>query len=197
MKTLGVLLCLFCLNAQALVLGELKGEGFIQASYGNFDGSKNLRKGTCRVAMNIHQAPSSFDFDFSFYECSFLSPWNDSPMSYKIIDGKLIDNKGQQKGAVLEDGTIHFSDTAFTVEKYAEETYDFNCRRMSVEWKTLKLNSKFDYFFRRNTDGSWNILRQTSEDRLAWTSRRGGPNCPSTLIPTKLGSTTEIRAVVK
>ncbi|WP_415062155.1 hypothetical protein [Bdellovibrio sp.] len=197
MKTFAVLFCLFTLTAKAQVLGELKGEGTIQASYANFDGSKNLRQGTCRVAMNIHQEPSSFNFDFSVYECSFLSPWNDTPLSYKIVDGQLIDSKGQQKGSILADGTIHFSETSYSVEKYTEETYDLDCRRMYVEWKTLKLNNKFDYFFKRNEDGSWNVLRQTSEDRLAWTSRRSVPHCPATMIPVKLGSTIEIKAVVK
>ncbi len=197
MKLLAMLLCLFTLTAEAQVLGELKGEGSIQASYANFDGSKNIRQGTCHIAMNIQQDASSFNFDFSVYECSFLSPWNDSPLSYKIVDGQLIDNKGQQKGSVLADGTIHFFENTYTIEKYTEETYDIDCRRMYVEWKTLKLNKTFDYFFKRNADGSWNILRQSSEDRLAWTSHRSVPHCPASVIPAKLGSTLEIKAIVK
>lgn len=198
MKAMFVMLaCLFGMAAQAQVLGELKGEGSIQAAYAGFDGSKQVRNGTCKVAMNIHQGATSFALDFSVFECSFLTPWNDAPVSYKIVGDKLVDAQGVQKGSVLVDGAVQFAESASTVQKYRQDTYDFNCRLLYSETKQLTLTSKYDYFFKRNADGSWSVRRQTSEDRLGWKGYRSQPNCPATTIPVKLGSTTDLKVIVK
>lgn len=196
-KILLVLSFLMSLTAQAQILGELKGDGQIQAAYSRFDGSQDVRKSPCHVAMNIHENDSKFAMDFSYFECSKLSIWNDSPYEYQIVSGKLIDAKGVKKGSVLDDGSLQFTEQSIMKHEYADYEYDFNCRLLSLSQKTLKLVTTNTYTFKKLAENTWHVRRQSSEDRLAWTSKRDYPNCPATTIPTKLKSTSDLAATVK
>ena len=197
MKICIILLTLFSLSAQAQVLGELKGQGQIQASYATFSGSKDVRTSPCNVAMNIHQKPGSFELEFSVFECPKLDNWNDPYYAYSIVNGQLIDSTGAVKGAVAADGSIQFTEKSMSLTKYYLDTYDATCRLLYSTSKTLALNTVINYSFKQNTDGSWQVHRQTSEDRLAYTTHRDYPTCPAQTIPTKLGSTTDLSVVVK
>lgn len=197
MKVFVILSLLFSFSAHAQVLGELQGDGQIQASYARFDGSKDNRTSPCHVAMNVDKSADSFALEFSFFECAKLAAWNDAPYSYKIVNGQLIDANGAAKGTVNNDGSLQFSEKTMSFHKYFEETYDFNCRLISSSPRTLVLNTVISYTFKQSADGSWQVRRQASEDRLAYTSRRSYPSCPAQTIPTKLGSTSDLSVVVK
>ncbi len=196
-KILLVLGVLVSLSTQAQVLGELQGEGQIQAAYSRFDGSKDLRTSPCHVAMNIRSDAAKFSLEFSFFECPKLSIWNDSSYAYQIVGGRLIDAKGIQKGSVLQDGSIQFTEQSVVSQQYVDYDYDFNCRMLSMSNKTLKLVTATTYTFKQTAGNTWQVRRQSSEDRLAWTSKRSYPLCPATTIPTKLGSTSDLIVVLK
>jgi len=195
-KMLFILMLLGSLVAKAQILGALKGDGKIQASYSESNGSTTTRTSPCHVAMNIRESSSSFALDFSYFECPQLSIWNDGVYRYHIVGGKLVNGKGEEKGVVAMDGTYHISESSFKTEKYVDYHYDENCNYKTVENKILKLNTAIKYSFKHMADGSWSVRRLASEDRLAWTSRREH-GCPTITVPTKLGSSTELSVVLR
>lgn len=184
------------LTAQAQILGELQGTGQIQFSFTNIDGSKDMRTSSCEVAMNIRGDETFFALDFSFFSCPQVSTWNDNAKAYRIVDGKLVDANGVQKGSVLEDGSIQFTERSVKVEKYADFNYDFNCRIVSGGNKTVELVNLKTYNFKKVAN-TWQVRRQTDIDYLTWTTKRNYPNCPSVSFPTKLGSTSDLSVTVK
>ncbi|WP_142694912.1 hypothetical protein [Bdellovibrio sp. NC01] len=191
MKTLSVLFVLFSLSANAQVLGELKGQGQINASYANFDGSSTKRSSPCNVAMNIHADAKSVAVEFSVFECSKLTSWNDWPVAYSIVGDKLVDANGVQKGSVLADGSYQFTEVLESSQTYMDYHYDFDCRMSYIGKKTLTLQNKITYNL-KEINGSWILHRTASEDRQAWKSRRDYDRCPAVTIPTKLGSSTDL-----
>lgn len=191
MKMLTALVLLSSMTANAQVLGELKGQGQINASYAGFDGSVTKRSSPCNVAMNIHADAKSVAVEFSVFECSKLDSWNDWPVSYSIVGDKLVDAKGVQKGSVLADGSYQFTEVLESSVSYMDYHYDFDCRMSYIGKKTLTLQNKITYNL-KELNGAWILHRTASEDRQAWTSRRDYNRCPAVTIPTKLGSTTDL-----
>ncbi|MEN0058899.1 MAG: hypothetical protein AAGB31_08695 [Bdellovibrio sp.] len=199
MKKLLVLAALgaFSLIAQAQYLGELKGSGSLQATYGRVDGSRDARNATCDVAVNIHDTATEFGLTYSYYNCQALGIWNDFSEVYKIQGSQLLDAKGNVKGSIAEDGTVQFSTTKSSSMQYRLDHLDMDCRLEYSEVKTLVLNEKVTYSIKKQENGAYAITRQFAGDQVAYTSRRQYSHCRAVTVPTKVQNRSVLTATVK
>lgn len=179
MKNLILLFAIFwsASQAQALVLGELKGTGSFKAQTIAEDATTN-HQANCTIALNIEFAENYLSIPYSYFECKGLNVWNDV-LSVGIKDGKVfaLDQHGnftQEIGSVEADGSVNFTLSNSRLERVTEYIPGTSCRpeHSTPRQKTFTINNSWNFKIKKISNDEFTIERRTSHDQLYSVNKR-------------------------
>ncbi|MNJ96687.1 hypothetical protein D3C87_144170 [compost metagenome] len=185
------------LNAQALVLGELKGTGKLNASYGDSKGSSTFRTADCTMSFNIVNDGKQAGVSFSYFDCGALGLWNDWLGVYDVEGNQLVNKKGQVVGSIDENGSFSLNIAKRTPVKYTIYKYDYDCRPLYGKKVTLNLDSKWAYTFTKRADGGYDFTRKSSADKQVYAPKRPHPRCRAQMEYKKATDVLDLQGSVK